>query len=146
MNNINNDLILYNEGDKDLEKFLNPLLATTGIPLEVHIQEELRVLFEKGILQIFGARLWSALNSESWRLREAASSAYLQYIEGQIPEKYNGNTKNLFLATIEIAKICCNDKLLQIYFIGLKILTTGLNEPICGQDVKIGRASCRERV
>lgn len=36
---------------------------------------------------------------------------------------------------MEVAKIACEDKLLQIYFIGLKILSTALAPPICGKDV-----------
>mmetsp|Transcript_19087 Transcript_19087/g.16407 ORF Transcript_19087/g.16407 Transcript_19087/m.16407 type:complete len:100 (-) Transcript_19087:760-1059(-) len=53
-----------------------------------------------------------------------------------ILEKYlNGKSKKLFLASMEVARIACEDKLLQIYFIGLKILSTALAPPICGTDV-----------
>ncbi len=33
--------------------------------------------------------------------------------------------------------MCCNDKLLQIYFVGLKILATALGNPVCGEDIPI---------
>jgi len=38
---------------------------------------------------------------------------------------------------MEIAYVCCNDKLLQIYFVGLKILATALGNPVCGEDVPV---------
>lgn len=47
----------------------------------------------------------------------------------------NGKSKKLFLACMEIAKIACDDKILQIYYIGLKILSTALAPPVCGKDV-----------
>jgi centrosomal protein CEP104 len=53
-----------------------------------------------------------------------------------LPDKYaNGKTKRLFLASMEFAKICMEDKILSIYFIGLKILSTALAPPVCGTDV-----------
>jgi len=53
-----------------------------------------------------------------------------------LPEKYlNGKSKRLFLACMEMAKIACEDKILQIFFIGLKILSTALAPPVCGTDV-----------
>lgn len=50
--------------------------------------------------------------------------------------KYIGKTKNLFLACIELARIICQDKILEIYFIGLRILTTCLAPPVCGDDIQ----------
>lgn len=54
-----------------------------------------------------------------------------------LPDKYvtSGKTKKLFLATMEFSKLCLEDKILQIYFIGLKIITTALVPPVCGTDV-----------
>jgi len=43
---------------------------------------------------------------------------------GGLPGKYKDNTQQLFKATCEIAMIACRDKLLQIYFLGLKMLET----------------------
>lgn len=53
-----------------------------------------------------------------------------------LPDKYlNGKSKLLFLACMELSKIACEDKILSIYFIGLKILSTALSPPVCGTDV-----------
>ena len=53
-----------------------------------------------------------------------------------LPDKYlNGKSKKLFLASMEFTKICLDDKILSIFFIGLKILSTGLAPPVCGTDV-----------
>ena len=46
-----------------------------------------------------------------------------------------GRSKKLFLACMEMARIACEDKILQIYYIGLKILSTALAPPVCGKDV-----------
>lgn len=51
-------------------------------------------------------------------------------------QKYIGKTKNLFLACVEMARIISEDKILEIYFIGLRILTTCLAPPICGNDIQ----------
>lgn len=51
--------------------------------------------------------------------------------------KYIGKSKNLFLACVEMARLITEDKILEIYFIGLKILTTCLAPPICGDDIPI---------
>ena len=34
-----------------------------------------------------------------------------------------------------MAQACCYDKLLQVYFTGLKILTIALRPPICGEEI-----------
>lgn len=48
-----------------------------------------------------------------------------------LPDKYlDGKSKVLFLACMELAKIACEDKILSIYFIGLKILSTTLSPPV----------------
>ncbi len=53
-----------------------------------------------------------------------------------LPDKYmNGKSKKLFLASMEFAKIAMEDKILSIYFLGLKILSTALAPPVCGTDV-----------
>lgn len=36
---------------------------------------------------------------------------------------------------MEMARMACEDKILQIYYIGLKILSTALAPPVCGKDV-----------
>ncbi len=52
--------------------------------------------------------------------------------------KENRKVKNefkLFKACIEISKLGCEDKIVQVYFIGLKILVQCLNPPICGIEI-----------
>lgn len=39
------------------------------------------------------------------------------------------------MACMEIAKMCTEDKILQIYFLGLKILRVAFAPPVCGTDV-----------
>jgi len=84
---------------------------------------------------VCGAKLWNALHSDSWRHREAAAQAYIDYLESdKIRQKYlqdNKGKRTLFKATMMIAKVSCLDKLLQIYFIGLKTLAKALSPPIC---------------
>ena len=36
---------------------------------------------------------------------------------------------------MNMANICCNDKLLQIYLISLKLLEKAMTSPICGPDI-----------
>jgi len=90
-------------------------------------------------LSTVGAKLWAALNSEQWRHREAAVSAFRDYLEaanetGVLPNKYKTPESkiNLFLSAIAIAKVAITDKLLQIYLIGLRILELAIKDPICG--------------
>ena len=63
-----------------------------------------------------GAKLWNALHSESWRHRDAAAQAYLDYLESdKIRQKYLQDAqgkRTLFKATMMIAKVACMDKLL----------------------------------
>ncbi|EGR30972.1 hypothetical protein IMG5_119870 [Ichthyophthirius multifiliis] len=131
-----NNPIAFNQGDIDLELYLKPLLVQTKEKLPEISSEILRRLFHLGYLQIFGTQCWTALYSENWRHREASAQAVLNFIEMPLPEKYlNGNSKLLFLACMEMAKTASEDKILQIYFIGLKILSTALAPPVCGSDV-----------
>ncbi|KAL4438288.1 hypothetical protein ABPG74_009711 [Tetrahymena malaccensis] len=128
--------LAFNEGDIDLEMYLKPLLANAGEKVPDISSEILRRLYHLGYLQVFGSKCWCAIYSENWRHREAAAQAVLNFIEMPLPEKYlNGNSKKLFGACMEMAKIACEDKILQIYFIGLKILSTALAPPVCGTDV-----------
>ena len=89
-----------------------------------------------GTLLVTGVKLWSALHSETWRHREAAVTAFLEYLEDPMLEKYIGKTRMLFLAAMDVSKAACLDKLLQIYMIGLDILHKAMNSEICGEDVQ----------
>lgn len=98
--------------------------------------EVLRHYEQLEFLNVLGSRAWLAISSDNWRQREAAAQSVLSFIENGVPEKYlKGKSKLLFLALMEFARLCCNDKILQIYYDGLKILATSLAPPICGPDV-----------
>ena len=87
-------------------------------------------------MDILGARIWIAAHSENWRQRAAGVQAVLNFCQDKLPERYdNGKTRNLFLALMEFARINAEDKVLQIYYISLKIMTVALARPICGDDV-----------
>ncbi|KRX06659.1 Armadillo-type fold [Pseudocohnilembus persalinus] len=131
-----NNPFVFNEGDVDLELYFKPLISQTGGTVEDVPAEILRRLYNLGYLTVFGAKVWTAIHSENWRHREAAAQAVLNFIEMPLPEKYlNGNSRLLFLACMELSKLAVEDKILSIYFIGLKILSTALSPPVCGTDV-----------
>jgi centrosomal protein CEP104 len=109
----------FNEGDVDLELYFRPLIINVGEKVPDIPPEVFRRLHSLGYLTIFGAKIWAAVHSENWRHREAAAQAVLNFIEMPLPSKYlDGKSKKLFLACMEMAKIACEDKILQIYFIG----------------------------
>ena len=101
--------------------------------------EILRRAYSDGTLSISGVKLWNALHSESWRHREAACQAFVEMLNDPkgLPEKYQKSTRELFLATCDIAKIACRDKLLQVYFLGLRLLEEALSPKCCGGDVPL---------
>jgi len=131
-----NDPLEYNDGDDDIDPFLNPKLIEAGGKIFDLENSVLKRALHSGTLLVTGVKLWSALHSESWRHRDAASRAFLEYLQSPMKPKYNGKTKKLFRAAIDVAMEACKDKLPQIYHTGLDILKTALNEPICGEDVK----------
>jgi centrosomal protein CEP104 len=112
-----------------------PLLKKTDGDIKELDHEALRKALSDGTLLVCGAKLWNALHSSTWRHREAAAQAFLDFISGPLKEKYIGKTKKLFLAAMEIARVACMDKLLQVYFIGLKIMTLAMSPPICGPEI-----------
>jgi centrosomal protein CEP104 len=118
-----------------MEPFLRPLLSQAGGNVEKLGLEALRRALTEGTLLVVGVKLWSALHSETWRHREAAAQAFLDFCTGPLNPKYEGKTKKLFLAACDVAQQACRDKLLQIYFLGLKILGAALQPPICGDDI-----------
>lgn len=133
---VSRDLLEYNEGDDDIDPYLNPKLIEAGGKIENLEHSVLKRALHSGTLLVTGVKLWSALHSESWRHRDAASRAFLEYLQAPIKPKYIGKTKKLFRAAIDVAREACNDKLPQIYHTGLDILKTALNQPICGEDIK----------
>ncbi len=44
-------------------------------------------------------------------------------------------SRKLFQACVEVSKLGCQDKILQVYFVALKVLVQLLNAPVCGSDV-----------
>jgi len=70
-------------------QFLEPLLRQAGGNLVSLQHEFLNRALNDGTLLVCGAKLWNALLSESWRHREAAAQAYLDYLESdKIRSKY----------------------------------------------------------
>lgn len=88
-------------------------------------------------IRVAGIKVWNSLLSENWRVREAASTAFLNFIQDRnnLPLKYKNKTQALFLACTDIAKIALQDNLLQISNIGLEILVASLDQSICGGDI-----------
>lgn len=92
---------------------MKPLLSNAGVKVPEIPAEILRRLQNLGYLTVFGARVWCCIHSDNWRLREAAAQAVLNFIEMPLPDKYlNGKSKKLFLASMEMARISTEDKIL----------------------------------
>ena len=131
----------HNEGDTELEEFLAPLLQQAGGNIQSLEYEFLNRALSDGTLLVCGAKLWNALHSDSWRHREAAAHAYLEYLSSEkVARKWLQDAegrRQLFKATMMVAKVACLDKLLQIYFIGLKTLNRALSPPICTGDIPV---------
>ena len=129
----------HNEGDTELDEYLNPLLQQAGGNIQTLEYEFLNRALSDGTLLVCGARLWNALHSDSWRHREAAANAFFNYLTSEKVERKwlrdAAGRKQLFKATMMVARVACMDKLLQIYFIGLKTLGRALNPPICTVDI-----------
>lgn len=126
---------VYNQGDADMEKYIRPLLNEFGGEY-IADPELLRKYEQLEYLDVLGARIWISAHSENWRQRAAAVEAVLKFSQDKLPERYDqGKTRNLFKALMEFARINAEDKVLQIYYTSLKIMTKALEPPICGEDV-----------
>ena len=68
----------------------------------------------------------SSVNSNDWKHREAAATAFLNYLESGIPERFQRDTRPLYKACIQLAQILVTDKVQSIYLLGLKILISAL--------------------
>lgn len=68
-------------GDEELETYLVPLLNAAGGPVK-DLNEDSSI--PKDMLEVCGVKMWNALHSESWRHREAAGTAFLQYLEAPL--------------------------------------------------------------
>ncbi len=132
------DELQYNQGDRDLEPYFAPLARDAGGNIPTPDISKLRKALRAGILTCTGVRLYSALISDHWKMREAAVKALLEFIENPLLPRYFNKTLALFQTCIEVAKLACEDKVIQIYVEGLKLLSTCLAPPICGNDVDPG--------
>lgn len=125
-----------NRGDTELEAYFKPLFLQSKGVLGELTGEILSRLKYLELLDVFGYDVWRAYYSLDWRLRRAAAQAVLNYIEMPLNARYIGKSKPLFLACIELCRLISEDKVLEIYFIGLRILTTCLKPPVCGEDIQ----------
>lgn len=129
------DELQYNQGDKDLEPYFQPRAKAAGGKIPPPDLNKLRRALRQGVLTVMGVRCFSALTGDDWKMREAAVRAFLEYIENPLNPRYIGKTFPLFQTCIEISKLTTDDKVIQIYIEGLKILQTCLAQPICGNDI-----------
>lgn len=124
----------YNIGDTLLEPYFKPLLLEARGTVDDVGVERLTKLHHLGLLEVFGANVWKGIYSTNWRVRRAAAQAVLNYIEMKANSDTIGSSTNLFLACVELSRMISEDKLLEIYFIGLKIISTCLTPPICNPE------------
>ena len=130
------DELQYNQGDKDLEPFFVPRAKNAGGNIQSPDINKLRRALRMGMLTCTGVRLYSALIGDDWKMREAAVRAFLEFIENPLPSRYLYKSFPLFQTCIEICKLTCDDKVVQIFIEGLKLLKTCLAPPVCGNDVE----------
>lgn len=124
----------YNEGDDDLAQYLNDKLRGLEKPPDLETAV-LKRAERSGTLLVTGVALWNALHSELWSHRDAAAQAFKEYLLAPLKPKYIGKTRKLFKAAVDVAKEATQDKLVQIYHVGLEILKIAMKDPICGPDV-----------
>ena len=130
------DELQYNQGDKDLEPYFVPRAKNAGSNIQSPDINKLRRALRMGMLTCTGVRLYSALIGDDWKMREAAVRAFLEFIENPLPTRYLYKSFPLFQTCIEICKLTCDDKVIQIFIEGLKLLKTCLAPPVCGNDVE----------
>ena len=130
------DELQYNQGDKDLEPFFVPRAKNAGGNIQSPDINKLRRAHRMGMLTCTGVRLYSALIGDDWKMREAAVRAFLEFIENPLPGRYLYKSFPLFQTCIEICKLTCADKVVQIFIEGLKLMKTCLAPPVCGNDVE----------
>ena len=103
-------------------KYLDPLLAEIqnekGVDFKI---ENYNQNYDELFLKNLGSRFISSIYSKSWRVIEAASLAYLEFIDWYttlyiIPEI-------IFKITIEVAQVCFIYENRNIFINGLKILS-----------------------
>lgn len=129
------DELAYNQGDKDLEPYFNPLARKAKTKIPSPDRTRLEILKRLGILNVAGVRLLSAMIASDWTLREAAVLAFHEFIKNPLLPRYFNKTINLFNTAIEIAKLGVDDKVTQIYIESIQMIATCLSPPVCGNDI-----------
>lgn len=76
--------LTYNQGDADLHKYFEPLVSSIKANLIDLDDHTLRKALRQGIIKVAGVRLYSALMSDDWKLREAAVKAFLEFIQDEL--------------------------------------------------------------
>ncbi len=130
--------LVRNKGDRDLEKYFNPLIKKIKGKLNWEDSmggDVISRLEGEGLLDVFGYGIWGAIHNATWRIREAAAIAVFNYSKAPIKKKYEQNKKLLFQGFAEIAQIICSDKVSQIYLIGLDLINELLKTRICDKTI-----------
>jgi hypothetical protein len=78
------DELKYNQGDRDLEPYFGNLARSAGGNIPMVDINKLRRALRQGVLTVTGARLYSSLIGEDWKMREAAVKAFLEFIENPL--------------------------------------------------------------
>lgn len=133
------------EGDRQLSKFLDPLLAQTRIDkkklsegIDEGIMSRLNTL---GILDVFGYNLWMAAQNGDWKVRHAAASSVLNYIKSPLDKRFKINNYHLFLGCCELARVIIEDKVRDVSMVGLKILEKCFDPPICDEKIPVRKVT-----
>ena len=81
----------YNQGDKDLEPYFAPRVKKIGgnikRPELYDFRGALGKALRNNILSCTGIKLYSALLEDDWKMREAAVTAFIEFIENPLPTK-----------------------------------------------------------
>ena len=131
-----------NDGDDELIKFLEQQMSKVGSSTRNLDYESVTRPVNDVTVDVCGTKLWNGINSDNWRYREAALEAFVSYLQQPTIRRYQKQTEPLFYATLELASIGCRDKLLQVYFLGIKLIELALDPKVCGGDIpskEIGR-------
>lgn len=129
------DELAYNQGDKDLEPYFNPLAKKAKSKIPPADRTKLDYFKRMNVLNVAGVRLFSAMLASDWTLREAAILAFHEFLKNPLIPRYFNKTINLFNCAIELSKLGVEDKVTQIYIESIQMIATCLSPPICGNDI-----------
>lgn len=102
--------------------------------------ETLRMLHERGILKIFGAKLWSSVHSEDWRVRHAAARSVREYLSSFDEQKFGQTFPEksrdaLFRASLFFCRMIMGDKINKVFDESHEILRLAHKSPIFNPEV-----------